>query len=62
LRVDLYARWYANHCYWLLQKGQRIGGVAMSANDLFCFFLIPPYVDIQPALKKILNWAFNPGW
>jgi ribosomal protein S18 acetylase RimI-like enzyme len=53
LRVSMYTGWYAEHCYWLLREGQRIGGVAMAANELFSFFLIPPCVDILPALKKV---------
>ena len=53
LRVSMYTGWYAEHCYWLLQGSRRIGGVAMAANELFTFFLIPPYVDALPALKKV---------
>ena len=53
LRVSMYTGWYAEHCYWLLQGGRRIGGVAMAANELFTFFLIPPYVDALPALKRV---------
>lgn len=42
------------YCQWIMQDGQRVGGLIMVGQNVGDFFLIPPFQDAYAALKAIL--------
>ena len=48
-------------CYFIKKEGQRIGGVLLEPNSMYCLILEPPYNDYDTILSKLkqllLTWS-----
>ena len=46
------------YCQWIMQDGQRVGGLIMVGQNVGDFFLIPPFQDAYAALKGTYTSLF----
>jgi len=50
-----------NYCFWILVKGERIGGLIVRPNHIEGLFLKPPYTEryqiLRSVLPLLLSWS-----